>query len=205
MKNISIILNAVLVVAVLVLFYLQFSGKEQQKNTDKKENHVVAANGEIAYVNIDSLRKNYTFYKDLGELLFEKQQNLEANLNRKMAAYEKEAIDFQEKIQKHLVTQRQAEEMQQKLMGKQQSLLQLKENLSQQLMQDEMNMNKQLQDSLASFFNSFNADKRFKIILSISIGQNILYGDEALDITETVIEGLNERYGTTKKEETEEE
>ncbi len=204
MKNISIILNAVLVVAVAVLFYLHFSASKAETKTVKSKNVETAESGEIAYVNIDSLTKNYKFFEDLRELLMQKQQNSELSLNRRAAAYEKEAMDFQEKIQKHLITQRQAEEMQQKLMAKQQNILKLRETLGMQLAQDERAMNKQLHDSINSFLTDFNQD-RFKMILSVSIGQNLLYGDEALNITEEVIDGLNNRYnGSEETEDTEE-
>ena len=203
MKNISIILNAVLVVAVAVLFFLHFSGSKAETKNVKSKNIETAESGEIAYVNIDSLTKNYKFFEDLRELLMQKQQNSELSLNRKGAAYEKEAMDFQEKVQKHLITQRQAEEMQQKLIAKQQTILKLRETLGMQLAQDEAAMNKQLHDSINSFLLDFNND-RFKMILSISIGQNLLYGDETLDITEEVIEGLNNRYNGSDETEVEE-
>ena len=207
MKNISIILNAVLVVAVGVLFFLHFSGgkSEGKNNKVNKVSGEVAASGEIAYVNIDSLRKNYKFFEDLRDLLMQKQQNSEASLNRKAAAYEKEAIDFQEKIQKHLITQRQAEEMNKKLVAKQQQILKLRETLGLQLAQDEAEMNKQLHDSINSFLADFNSEGQYKMILSISIGQNLLYGDDALNITDDVITGLNERYKGNLTEEKEEE
>ncbi len=194
MKNISIILNAVLIVAVGVLFYLHFSSSKPEAKAKKAKKVETAESAVIAYVNIDSLTKNYKFFQDLRELLIQKQQNSEQSLNRKAAAYEKEAMDFQEKIEKHLITQRQAEEMQQKLMSKQQTILKLRETLGMQLAQDEAAMNKQLHDSINSFLETYNNDGRFKMILSISMGQNLLYGDESLDITEEVIEGLNERY-----------
>jgi outer membrane protein len=204
MKNISIILNAVLIVAVGVLFYLHFSSSKPEAKTKKTKKVETAESAVIAYVNIDSLTKNYKFFQDLRELLLQKQQNSEQSLNRKAAAYEKEAMDFQEKIEKHLITQRQAEEMQQKLMSKQQTILKLRETLGMQLAQDEAAMNKQLHDSINSFLNNYNSDGRFKMILSISMGQNLLYGDESLDITEEVIEGLNERYSGSELTEKEE-
>lgn len=202
MKNISIILNAVLLVAVGVLFYLHFSATKSEKKVVSNKSVETAESGEVAYVVIDSLRKNYKFFEDLRELLIQKQQNSELSLNRKAAAYEKEAIDFQEKIQKHLITQRQAEEMNQKLMTKQQNILKLRETLSMQLAEDESSMNKQLQDSISSFLEEYNAG-RFKMIFSVSMGQNLLYGDEALNITDEVIAGLNERYNGTADEEKE--
>lgn len=203
MKNISIILNAVLVVAVGVLFFLHFSGGESESKPKKvkKNTNGEGVSGEIAFVNIDSLRKNYEFFEDLRDLLMQKQQNSEVSLNRKAAAYEKEAIDFQEKIQKHLITQRQAEEMNKKLMAKQQNILKWRETLAMQLAEDEAEMNQQLHDSINSFLVEYNSDGRYKMILSISMGQNLLYGAEALNITEEVITGLNERYKGTLTEE----
>ncbi len=54
-----------------------------------------------------------------------------------------------------------------------------------------------LRDSLNNFLNEYNKDGRYKMILSKS-GDNILYADKALDITNDVVAGLNKRYKKSK-------
>ena len=54
-----------------------------------------------------------------------------------------------------------------------------------------------LRDSLDNFLKEFNRDGRYKLILSRS-GDNVLYADPAVDITNEVVAGLNKRYKKAK-------
>ena len=60
MKNISLILNAVLFVAVAVLYYVHFSPKG---NTAESEQPGNATDLKIAYINSDTVLKYYDFFK----------------------------------------------------------------------------------------------------------------------------------------------
>lgn len=55
-----------------------------------------------------------------------------------------------------------------------------------------------MRDSLQSYLNTLNADKKYTMILSKQ-GDNILYADPTNDITTVVINGMNERYKKGKK------
>jgi len=101
---------------------------------------------------------------------------------------------FQQKVEKHLVTNSQAEQMQQQLMNEQQNLVQFKDQLQMQLMEKEQSMNKKIFDKITQFLKKYNQSKKHKIILGNSMGTNVLEADSNLDITEVVIKGLNEDY-----------
>jgi outer membrane protein len=197
MKNISLILNGVLIVAVAFLYYLHFSGSRQvasgSSNVPITENSTPSTL-KIAYVNLDSLLMNYAFYKETKELLVAKQKQHEGNLMSRGKELEKKAAGFQEKVDKMLVTRRQAEEMQSQLMQEQQELLQVKDKLSMQLMDDEQVMNRQVYDSITSFIRDYNKTHNYTLVLSNTAASTILYGDKSYDITKVVINGLNERY-----------
>ena len=49
-------------------------------------------------------------------------------------------------------------------------------------------------DSIKNYINIFNADKRFKLIITSQGYSTLLYADPALDITKPVLNGLNDRY-----------
>ena len=49
------------------------------------------------------------------------------------------------------------------------------------------------------FFKVYNADKRYKLILSNADSDNVLYAEEGLDITKDVVEQLNIRYAAQQK------
>lgn len=196
MKNTSIALNAILFVALGVLYVLHFTGNDTPTELSK-ETTAASINGElkVAYVNIDSILLNYTLAKELNEALTNKQANMKAKLEKDAKEFEKEAEIFQDKVQRGIyLTQQRAEEAQQQLMMRQQEIQQLEYDYTNQLGREQQKMNAQLFDSVSSYINSFNSPEKYQVILAHSITSNILYGSEQLDITGEILTGLNERY-----------
>ena len=194
MKNISIILNVILIVAVTLLYIDRFSGNDKEDaNTDKTEQKETAGL-EIVYVNMDSLLNGYDYYNDLKTNLMKEQKKLEASLNSKGKSLERKAMEFQQKVEKHLVTNAQAQEMQNQLMREQQNLMQLKDQLSMKLMQKEQQMNKDIFAKVNETLEEYNKTGNYKLILSNTYGGTILLAEDNMNITEPVLNKLNEAY-----------
>ena len=200
MKNLSLILNAVLIVAVGILFYLHFSNKgNATPGQDRTEGmNLVQPDVPIVYVNIDTLLNNYDYFKDMQDDFADKQSELEAELNNRSKQYEASAMDYQNKVQKGLVTRREAAELEQQLMGEQQSLLQLRDELTLQLQEEEQVSNRKLINAIMEYLKDFNADQNYQFIFSNSFGDNVLFANDQLDITYHVLPGLNEKYRAEK-------
>ncbi len=66
MKNISLVLNAVLLAAVLFLYIKVFSGNKQVKTTESQpvKNDDAPSRIPVAFVELDSLNDNITYIKD---------------------------------------------------------------------------------------------------------------------------------------------
>jgi len=201
MKNISLYLNIVLIVAVTLLYVDRFSNNDDtnSENTVKNKNK----NSEIVYVNIDTLMNGYDLYNERKTELMKEQKKLENSLSSKSKSFERKAMEFQQKVDKHLVTNNQAQQMQQQLVQEQQNLLKLKEQMQMQLMQKEQSMNKDIFDNLKKYLEIYNKGDKHKIILSNTYGGNVLLAKDNLDITEVILNGLNEEYQNKPKEETE--
>jgi outer membrane protein len=200
LSKISLIVNAVLVVAVGVLFYLVLSMRCQSCSyAQTSDSTYVAGQGNIVYVNTDSLLKKYDYYYDLKAELEGKSKRAEAELASKSKNYEKEVMDYQDKAQKGLITRSKAQEMEQQLMQEQQSLMKLREELQMNLSEEEQVMNRQLINSLVEYLKEFNKDGKYQYILSHSFGSNLLFVPDSLNITNVVIKGLNEKYNSGKK------
>ena len=200
MKNLSLILNAVLIVAVGVLFYLHFSTKGSAKASPARSAgmNLVQPDVPIVYVNIDTLLNNYDYFKDMQDDFANKQSEMEAELNNRSRQYEAGAMDYQNKVQKGLVTRREAAELEQQLMQEQQSLLQLRDQLTMQLQEEEQVSNRKLINALMEYLKEYNTDQNYQFIFSNSFGDNVLFANDQLDITYTVLPGLNEKYRAEK-------
>jgi len=193
MKNISIILNVVLIIAVTLLYVDRFSGKgkDEEKNADAQVSDTGVM---IAYVNIDSLLNGYDYYNDKQTEFLKEQQKQEAKLNSKGKALERKAMEFQNKVQKGLVTSSQAQQMQNQLVREQQNLMQLKEQISMDLMNRQQQALKDIYDKMLAAIKDYNKDKKYKMVLGNTGGQNVLLADKALNITDAIVEKLNEEY-----------
>lgn len=196
MKKISVILYVVLFLAIAGLYFLHFTGNKKNSKPDTVAS--VPAGG-IAYVNIDTIIFKFDMFSDRREDLMEKQKKAEAELTAKGTKYEKGARDFQDKINKGLVTRATAAEMEQSLLQQQQELVNLRDQLQSNLMEEEQVMNRQIIEYITSFLEENKTEYNYQYILGRSFGSVVLYSDSAFDITQKVLDALNLKYRTEKK------
>lgn len=202
MKNINYIIEGVLAVAVVILFVMQFSGKKEASvtRTYTSEGETTTGVLPIAYVNVDSLLTNYSYAKDLNEIILKKQENSRANITQKARALQSEMQEFQRKVENNaFLTRERAEQEQQRLLNKQQELQNLDNQLTQELMQEQQKLNEQLRDSIVSQLKTFNRDRGFQVVFSNTVGDNILYAGDTYDITHELLEYLNRNYVSPAK------
>ncbi len=204
MKNISLVLNLVLTVAVAVLYYLHF----QLKNTclaereKVEELHVEAPEGHIVptiyYINTDSLWKNYEYVKNEIEILQKEKAKAEGQIEAKARQLENDVMDYQQKVQSGMISMDDARKKEAELMERQQKLYDLREQLAADLLAKEQDKNEMLQKAITEYIKKFNTGKNFSYVLGYSQGGGILFANDSLDITKEVLEGLNSEYREKK-------
>ena len=202
MKRVNLIINIVLVIAVGALFVLYFTGKKKSSPVPTEEKLVGNNNtgkGGMAYINIDTLMNNMDMFFDVRNKLVDKQKSSEAELNSRSKDFEKEATDFQEKVQKGLITRSRAQEIEQELYLEQQNLINLKDKLSQELAEEEQVMNRQLIYYITDYLKEFNKEKNYQFIISNSLAGPLLYASDKQDITNDVVEGINAKYAKERE------
>ena len=131
--------------------------------------------------------------------LITKQKSAEAELNAKGGQYEKGARDYQDKVNKGLITRATAAQIEQSLVQQQQELVSLRDKLQSNLAEEEQVMNRQVLEYITKFLAENKSEYNYQYILGKSFGSVVLYGDNALDITPKVLEGINKKYKTEKK------
>ncbi|OJV20422.1 MAG: hypothetical protein BGO30_01480 [Bacteroidetes bacterium 41-46] len=195
MKNASIILNSVLAVAVIVLYILHFSSKPGQSNTGEAGEGITAGQGSVVYIQIDSLMNQYDMFNDLKSELESKAQVIQDDLSKRGRAFERDYKDWEEKIQKGLITRSQAEAQQQQLAVRQQELQTLGQQKQMEMAEEESVLFNKVMNSLNTYLKKYNEEKKFSIIINSSSAMNtVLQADSALNITKEVVAGLNEEY-----------
>ena len=202
MKRLPIILNLVLLVAVAILYVLHFtSHKGNNAATGSAPGTIADVKGsiKIAFVNIDTLISKYDLYKDNVVKLSGKQKQMEAELNEKTDKYQKDNTDAQYKYNKGLLTSAEAQELGKKLSDEQQNLVKLRDQLSQELAEQQQVMNRKMVNEIEKYLKDYTKLHPYHYIFSYAFGQNLLYANDSLDITREVLVKLNENYQELNK------
>lgn len=190
MKKTSIVLNIILFILVGVLFYLHYAGTGNKAVSVSTADTSVTGGIRIAFVNIDSLEEHYSYFQVKKEELSKKQAAIQKDLGSRAQALQNEVAALQKKAA--TMTQSEGEAAQKSIMQKQQALQQREQNLRQEFLGDQQQFNSELHARLDAFLKKYNQDKRYTYILSYSEGaSDILYKEDANDITADVIRGLN--------------
>jgi len=182
----------VLGIAVAVLYLLHFFGSGSSKVQKDTGNTGSSNSISIAYVKMDSVLFTYELAKKLTSNLQMNQESFKKEYSLKRIKFEREAASFQEKAQRggFLTEERQKLE-QERLVGQQQEIQRLDYELTQKLNEMQGQINQQIIDSISSFLKSYNANKKFDIILNSA---SMLEGTPKFNITKDVADGLNKRY-----------
>ncbi|HEY6914461.1 MAG TPA: OmpH family outer membrane protein [Paludibacter sp.] len=201
MKNLSLILNAVLAIAVVILFWLVLGTKSSPVAQQLISGKGTITKGKlpIAYINVDSLLLHYQFAKDANESLIKRQEDSRLTINTRARQLQTEMGEFQRKLENNAFLSRErAEQEQLRLQKKQQELQELDGKLSQQLLQVQQKMSEELRDTINKFMKEYNKDNKYEIIISNTSNDNVLYAAKSYDITAEVTKLLNERCASKK-------
>jgi outer membrane protein len=85
------------------------------------------------------------------------------------------------------------------LLQQQQDLVNLRDNLQSNLVEEEQVMNRQIIEYITTFLEENKSEYNYQYILGKSFGSVVLYGDSSLDITRKVLDALNNKYKGEKK------
>ena len=182
MKNVFSKLAVVAIAATALM-----SCNNQPKQNDSKaepatQKEAQAGGQQIAYVEIDSIMSQYTYWKEVTKIMKAKEANISKTLNGK-----------QQQLQ-----QAQVQQIQASIQKQAQDAEALQQRLGAEYQNEVAKYNKALADSVHNYLAQFNKDKKYAMILAKS-GDNILYADKSLDITNEVVKGMNKAYKGMKK------
>jgi outer membrane protein len=195
MKNLSLVLNIVLLVAVVVLFYLHFSGPKSQTAASGSDSSL-AYDMKIAYINSDTVLKYYDYLKVNKEKLEAKGKKLNDDYRNRVLSLQNEIQAYQRNVSS--MTLGQARSAEEDLGKKQQNLQMYEQSLAQQMMQEENKLNKELYERITAFLKTYGKEKGLQVVLKYDQTSDVLFGNEPLDISQDVIKGLNDAYKTEK-------
>ncbi len=189
-------------IATAVASLFIFAQCNSDKTAQNTETPAVAVEGttqlKIVYVDLDSLMNKYNLAMDINKEMMRKEENIKMTLSKKADEMKKEQADFEYKYKNNVfATPERAQEEYNRLVKKEQDILKLEQRLTLEFEQEGIAKNKALRDSISSFIKEYNATKGYDYILT-RLGDNLLYANEALNITQEIVDGLNSKYKTAE-------
>ncbi len=203
MKKTSLILSIASLAAVVVFGTSACNNATETEKESPATETVAAPKGDIVYIDLDRILMEYDMANDLRSVVETKVQNIQAEVTRRGQKLEKEVASYQEKIQKGLMTRSVAEVQGQKLQEQEIEFNNYAAQKQQEINEEQVVMMNQLGDAIQTFITKYNEEKQYAMILTNSGGAPVIAADASLDITEDVLNGLNEEYIKTKNSEKE--
>ncbi len=185
-----------LTLAVATLFFLHFSGRKGESSFLTSDSTSLGGR-KIVYVQVDSLLSKYEYFKEVRKDLESRRYKLDYELTNRGKSLENEIAFFQQKAP--TMTMEQGRSVEEQLVKKQQDFVQYREKEAQKLAKEELDRNEELYVQIYDYIDRYNKDNQFEFVLGYSRGGGILYANKELDVTEKVLNGLNEEYREKQK------
>ena len=196
MKKAFILSAAVL--AGLSLTLVSCNNSSSQNAADNAQtDEVAAAAGSIVYFNLDTILRDYDMANELRSVVETKVNSINQEVTRRRNKLEKDINAFSDKLNKGLLTQSVAQTQTQKLIEQQQSFENYAAQKQQEILEEQQVMMNQLADAINNYIQEFNAEKKYAMIIATQgdiLAAPVVAGDPELDITDTLLEGLNAAY-----------
>lgn len=152
----------------------------------------------IVYVNSDSLLANYQYAKEVTARVEEKGKKAQSELQAKGTAFQREIADYQQKAPTMSAQDRQSTE--ERLARKQDELARHEQNAGAAFSKETGEENEKLYNKIADYLKQHSKKKGYKLVLTYTkASPNILFADESLEVTQEVVDGLNEAYKNESK------
>lgn len=201
MKKTPLILSIVALAGVVVLAVLMLVSRPSSKKATVNSG-VTPETGAIVYFNLDRVLSEYDMANDLRSVVETKVESINQEVTRRGSKLDSDAKSFQDKMDKGLLTRSVAEAQYQKLQEQQAAFQNYAAEKEQEIAEEQAVMMNQLADAIKTFVDEYNAEKQYAMILTTQgdvLPAPIVTADEALDITDDILEGLNAAYVESKK------
>jgi len=206
MKHTPLILSIIACIAAVAALILTLTTPKPTHKTAEDTNGIQAVAGDIVYLRLDTLMMQYDMYSDLQSAFEAKAQTVDSDLNKKARKLESDIKNFENQIQKGLLTRSAAEQQNNSLQQRQANLQNEAAQKQQELAEESQVLLNQVMFAIQQYLEEYNKEHNFAAILTTTEASNVvIVGAPALDITQEIVEGLNAEYvktrNTTKKSE----
>ncbi|MCF8301954.1 MAG: OmpH family outer membrane protein [Bacteroidales bacterium] len=197
--KIALFISLIALVAVAVVVVLFFTATDKGKTEEPvqeqtKANTVNTESLSIAYINTDTLLSEYQLANDMMEKLRKRHSDLQKKIQEKQKTFDSDAAYFQQRVKNNELSEQSAQIIYNELLKEQAKIDSLRSVYSNQLANEEFQLNQELLDTVTNFLNRYNKVSRWDYILQYRKGGSIFVAPESMNITNDVLKKLNEEY-----------
>ena len=152
----------------------------------------------LAYVRIDSMQSQYNYFQELADELQAEEQQIVADLQRRQQTLQENIALYQQEAPKMTQAQRNANEAD--LMRVQQQYMQVEQAAQDQLLRKQADLANMLKADMDKAIDVLKDELNLDFILLYEEGGQIIYANTEFDITERMVNMLNESRETPSEE-----
>ena len=167
------------------------SCQPQADSNDAGTASVAASTGKIVFVRIDTLTNQYEALQDKSKELEARAAGAEQSQNERVAAFQRDAQNFQRRANSGQMSPKQMGVEQERLAGREQALMQEAERLRQELQFEQLKLTAEFEENLINVLEEIQAEFNYDYILSKAPGSGVLMVNDANDITAEVVKRIN--------------
>ncbi len=202
MKNASLVLNVVLLLAVAMLFYLHFSSvkKDDGGKPIIANGSSAAVKGEcrIAYFEMDSINNSFAMVKDVRAELGREEEKMNNELAGMQKRYNDKFTQFQSQVKAGMSAE-ESDKINREVVQMQQNFASAKQEMGQRMQNMTMTRMQDVKTKVEDYLKDYNKAKGYSYILAYETGTSfVFYRDSAFDITADLLKGLNAGYKQKK-------
>lgn len=151
------------------------------------------SSSELVYVDVNKLLDGYKRTKIVKAQFEEKAKTLNANVDSLMTDWQNELKSYEKERSK--MSKKELELKQELLGNKQQQINNYQQAIQKQIQEEDKKSTQTVINDINDYIKEYGKKNNHKIIFGASGGGNIMYADDATDLTEDVLKGLNAEFG----------
>ena len=188
--------NTILILAIILISTMVACNNNNSKqNPDATAPMVTEGGLKVAYIDTDTLLAKYQYAIDLEQQLKDYTEQQRHYGQQQVEAFQKDYNNYLQNGSTMTLTQQQAKEAE--LKQRAEKMQTLEQELMAKVAEKQATETSKVMNAIYAFVREYNAaNQQFDIILT---KQATLYINNGMDITDEIVEGLNEEYKNLKK------
>lgn len=150
------------------------------------------SSSELVYVDVNKLLEGYDRTKIVKAQFEEKAKTLNANVDSLMVDWQNELKIYEK--ERSTMSKKELELKQELLGNKQQQINNYQQAIQKQIQEEDKKSTQTVINDINDYVKAYGKKEGHKIIFGASGGGNIMYADDATDLTQDILKGLNAEF-----------